>query len=69
MWNAGSLQNKLDDLLSLLEDEDLDVAAIIETWFTTQNNNITAELGEKGFSIYHFNREIKKGGGVALILN
>ena len=67
MWNAGSLQNKLDDLLSLLEDEDLDVAAITETWFTTQNNNITAELGEKGFSIYHFNREIKKGGGVALI--
>ena len=34
---------------------------------TTQHNHITAELGEKGYGIYHFNRESKRGGGVALI--
>ena len=67
LWNPCSLQNKLDDFISLLEDEDLDIAAITETWFTTQHNNITAELWSKGYSIYHFNRSTRKGGGVALI--
>ena len=45
----------------------MDIAAITETWFTTQHNNITAELWSKGYSIYHFNRSTRKGGGVALI--
>ena len=67
LWNAGSLQNKLDDFLSLLEDEELDVAAVTETWMTSQKNNTTAELRERGYNIYHFNRDDKKGGGVALI--
>ena len=51
----------------MLEDEDLDVAAVTETWMISQNNNITAELASRGYGIYHFNRHVKKGGGVALI--
>ena len=68
LWNACSLQHKLDDFTTLLEDENLDVAAVTETWLTSQHNNTTAQLKEKGYQIHHFNREEKKGGGVALIL-
>ena len=53
--------------MALLEDRDLDIAAVTETWLTTQYSNLTAELSEKGYSIYHFHRESKRGGGVALI--
>ena len=53
--------------MSLLEDEDLDIAAITETWMISQHSHITAELRDIGYNIYHFNRDVKKGGGVALI--
>ena len=67
MWNARSLGNKLHHLIALLLDCELDVAAITETWFKTELNNCTATLRENGYSIYHFIREEKGGGGVALI--
>ena len=54
-------------LIALLLDCELDVAAITETWFKTELNNCTATLRENGYSIYHFIREEKGGGGVALI--
>lgn len=63
LWNAGSLNNKLSDLLALLEDEDLDIAAVTETWMSSQQNNITAELRDIGYNIFHFNRDTRKGGG------
>lgn len=67
LWNAGSLNKKLQDFIALLEDEDLDIAAVTETWLASQHNNATAELRDKGYTIYHYNRDVKKGGGVALI--
>ena len=67
LWNPCSLQSKLEDFLALLQDRDLDIAAVTETWLTTQYSNLTAELSERGYSIYHFHRESKRGGGVALI--
>ena len=53
--------------MSLLLDDELDIALITETWFKSQVNNCTAILRENGFSIVHFNREDKGGGGVAAI--
>ena len=40
---------------------------ITETWFRSQLNNSTATLKENGYSIFHYNRDDKGGGGVALI--
>ena len=54
--------------MSLLLDDELDIALITETWFKSQVNNCTAILRENGFSIVHFNREDKGGGGLLLSL-
>ena len=67
LWNARSLNSKLVEFISLLEDEDLDIAAVTETWMISQHSSITAELRDIGYNIYHFNRDTRKGGGVALI--
>ena len=67
LWNAQSLNKKLQDLIALLEDEDLDIVAVTETWLASQHNNVTAELRDSGYTIYHYNRDVKVGGGVALI--
>ena len=67
LWNPCSLQNKLQEFISLLEDEDIHIAAITETWMTSLQNAVTAEIREKGYNIHHFVRDNKRGGGVALI--
>ena len=67
LWNARSLNNKLHHLTTLLLEEDLDVVFITETWFKSQKNNCTATLREHGYSIFHFNRTDRGGGGVAFI--
>ena len=67
LWNARSLNNKLDHLITLLLEENLQIAFITETWFKTQQNISTAILKENGYLIYHFNRESRGGGGIAII--
>ena len=67
LWNPCSLQNKVGDFTAQLEDGDIDAAAVVETWFTSQHNSVTAAIRDKGYSITHFNREEKGGGGVALV--
>ena len=57
----------MEDFTALLEDEDLDLAAITETWFSSHHNSVTADLNERGYTINHFVRDQKKGGGVALV--
>ena len=51
-----------------MEDNDINICCISETWLQTQNNTITAKLKESGYTIYHFNRISKRGGGVAILL-
>ena len=67
LWNARSLNNKLHHLTTILNDGELDIAIITETWFRSQANNCTAILRENDYSIFHFNRDDKAGGGVAVI--
>ena len=67
LWNARSLNKKLHHLTTLLLEEDLDMVFITETWFKSQQNNCTSTLRENGYSIFHFNRTDRGGGGVAFI--
>ena len=70
MWNVGSLNNKIDDLISVFTDGDTDVAIIPETWLTSQRNKTTATLKEQIYKINHIicnNTERERGGGVGII--
>ena len=68
LWNAQSINNKINNFIQILEDNDINICCISETWLQTQNNTITAKLKESGYTIYHFNRISKRGGGVAILL-
>ena len=53
--------------MALLEDADIDAGAVTESWFASQHNYTTAVIRERGYCISHFNRDDRRGGGVALI--
>ena len=53
--------------MGLLEDGDISVACICETWLYSYNSSITATIKSYGYSILHDFRSEKRGGGVAII--
>ena len=67
LWNAQSINNKIGDLIQILEDKSIDICCICETWLQSQNNLITSYIRESGYKIYHCNRPDKMGGGVAIV--
>ena len=69
LWNPQSLCNKVEFLISKMQDNNIDFALITESWLKSQKNYITFLLKEAGFNICHFNRDSKAGGGVAIISN
>ena len=71
VWNVRSLLNvqKLANLLQTLEDNDIQVACLCETWFDQQIGTFTPTIKAAGFEIKHATREGKKGGGAAILYN
>ena len=69
VWNVWSALNseKLTNLLLLLEDKNIQVACITETWFDSITGKFTALIKERGFEIVHSVREGKRGGGTAIV--
>ena len=66
-WNVQSLCNKIHVFLQVLNDENIDIACIQETWFHSETNTITSTLKEAGYNIAHVFRTEKRGTGVAII--
>ena len=58
----------MDDVISVLVDNNIDIAFISETWLSSMTNLTTSILKKYGFNISHNFRE-KRGGGVAIIWN
>ena len=54
--------------MQLIDDKDIDIAAICETWLTDKANTTTAFIKEYGYDIFHDFRNDQRGGGVALLL-
>ena len=67
VWNARSLNNKCDDTLCMLQDNNVDIAIISETWLPDQANTTTASVKSYGYNIIHDFRIDNRGGGTALI--
>ena len=68
-WNVWSILNdeKLSNYLQVLEDNNIMIACITETWFDSKEGKFTATIKNAGFEITHAHRENKRGGGVAII--
>ena len=69
VWNARSLNNKIESFIQSLEDNDIQIGAVGETWFGSSNNYVTAYLRDHGYNIHHQHRETQKGGGVSIIFS
>ena len=69
MWNVRSILKdlKLNNFLQLLEDNDIQVACLCETWFDSQNGTFTATIKAAGYEILHGNRDDNRGGGTAIL--
>ena len=66
LCNARSLNNKIDLIVELLNDNQVDFAFITETWFSQESNAITSIIKQAGYEIEHVYRS-KKGAGVAIL--
>ena len=66
-WNVRSINNKVNNVMALVSDRDIDLIFISETWLTETHNNITATIRDHGYNIHHFHRGNRIGGGVAII--
>ena len=67
LFNPRSINNKADLFVSLLEDKNIDIAAVCETWLTSNSSVTTAVIKERGYSFHHNYRINARGGGTALI--
>ena len=63
--NACRLYNKIDELEYVLQHNKIDIAAITESWFNTENEGIS-QLDD--YKTFNKNREGKDGGGVAVLI-
>ena len=68
-WNLHSLLNevKLQSVLQVLDDNDIQIACLCETWFDSDNGKHTKAIKDAGYEIKHCCRKNKGGGGTAII--
>ena len=68
-WNVWSILNefKLSNFLQVIEDHDIHIACICETWFDSLTGKHTSEIKRAGFDIIHAHRATKAGGGTAVM--
>ena len=64
------MQNKSNEVMECLLDQMADIAFITETWLTSQNNDVTANVKSYGFNLCHTIRQDvnkSRGGGVGIL--
>ena len=64
--NARSIVNKMGELRLMVEDVEPDIIGITETWTRPDMGN--AEFSLKGYQMFRKDREVRRGGGVALYI-
>ena len=68
-WNVWSIlnENKLLNLLQILEDYKISIACIGETWFDAPKGTFSSTIKKNGYQLHHSYREGKRGGGTAIL--
>jgi exonuclease III len=66
--NARSARNKGDAIIDVISDNQIDVLALTETWFSPdQDESTLSSATPEGYVIHHVPRSSGRGGGVAVI--
>ena len=68
-YNCRSIRNKVHEVMSMIDDHSVHLAAIQETWLRESDLKILNDIEEYGYTIesYRKPRKTELGGGVALI--
>ena len=66
IWSILNVE-KLENFLQTLEDNEISVACITETWFDAKVGLFSQKIKSRGFELHHAHREEKRGGGVAIM--
>ena len=66
--NIQSVGNKTNKIRNLINDQDLDICMLTETWLKKDlgDSSKINEMTPKLFNFYHVPRENKNGGGVGI---
>ena len=64
--NCRSILNKVDMLRGLACVEKFDIIALTETWLDMSGKVFNPEVKIDGYTLFHKDRENRRGGGVAL---
>ena len=71
VFNCQSICNKCTQVMECATDYDADVMFLSETWLRSRRNEVTAEVDEFGYALYHTirkNRAKETGGGVGVLV-
>ena len=68
-WNVWSIlnQTKLSNFLQIVEDLNVGIACICESWFDSKTGVFSKMIRDAGYELHHAHRESKRGGGVAIL--
>ena len=68
-WNVWSIlnENKLENFLQIIQDNDISIACVTESWFDSENGTFSQIIKQCGYELHHAFREGKRGGGVAIL--
>ena len=67
LMNCQSASNKADIIKDYIQDHNIDIIALTETWFKPNDDISPAQVTHRGFKLVHASRKARKGGGVALL--
>ena len=69
-WNVHSLNNKCDEVMEHIVDNNADIVFLTETWQKSSHNTVTATIKRYGYTLYHKIREHDekfRGGGIGIL--
>ena len=68
-WNVWSMMDdeKRGNILQILDDWNIQIACITETWFDSKDGKFSSNIKEAGYELKHGYRENQRGGGVAIL--
>ena len=70
VWNVGSINNKVIEVMTVIADNGDDVVLITETWLRSDKNSMTATVKDFGYNLIHCIRDDpdrERGRGVGIL--